>query len=216
MARVFGAFNAFILAGILLGGLVAPLLINHLGLTVTLWIVGVGIPAASLLGWPSLHHADALAGERLNVLKPKIALLQHCDLINAVTEGTLEQLASAAEDMTAQAGQTVIVEGEPADAFYVLQTGTMNVTARREQHKPTQLRTLSAGDYFGEIGLIEGIPRTATVTAAEPSTLLRINGSDFIAALTQAKPSTALLDTAASRLNLTHPTQRLTKTGLSA
>ncbi len=216
LARVFGAFNAFLLTAVLLGGLAAPLLINSLGLRATLWIVGAGLPVACLLGWPALQRADSLAGQRLATLKPKIALLHACDLFDAVSEGTIEQLAGSAQEVSVPDGRAVVTEGERADAFYIVQSGSMSVSARGEHGQPTHLRQLSSGEYFGEIGLIEGIPRTATVVAAEPSVVLRIDGSDFVAALTETAPSAALLDAAALRLGLTHPSLRLTRAGLDA
>jgi CRP-like cAMP-binding protein len=78
------------------------------------------------------------------------------------------------------------------------------------------LSDLGAGDYFGEIGLIERIPRTATVTATTKAVLLRIDGAAFLDALTQSAPSAALLDGASLRLRRTHPSQNLTQSGLSS
>ena len=75
----------------------------------------------------------------------------------------------------------------------------------------SQVNSLEPPDYFGEIGLIEQIPRTATVTAARDARLLRIPGEDFLAALTEYTPSTALVEGAAMRLGRTHPSLRLTQ-----
>jgi CRP-like cAMP-binding protein len=78
------------------------------------------------------------------------------------------------------------------------------------------LNDLSTGDYFGEIGLIEQIPRTATVTPTTETVLLRIDGRAFLEALTQSAPSPALLDGASLRLRRTHPSRGLTQSGLSS
>jgi CRP-like cAMP-binding protein len=61
--------------------------------------------------------------------------------------------------------------------------------------------------YFGEIGLLGRIPRTATVTALETCELLRIPGDDFLDALTAGPPSGALIEGARARLTHTHPSQ---------
>jgi CRP-like cAMP-binding protein len=73
---------------------------------------------------------------------------------------------------------------------------------------------MGTGDYFGEIGLIEQIPRTATVTALTDTTLLRIDGSKLLAALTESTPSSAVLDGARMRLGRTHPSRGLSRVGL--
>jgi hypothetical protein len=62
--------------------------------------------------------------------------------------------------------------------------------------------------YFGEIGLLERIPRTATVTALEPTRLYRLPGEEFLAALTAATATSSLLEGARTRLARTNPSYR--------
>jgi CRP-like cAMP-binding protein len=107
-----------------------------------------------------------------------------------------------------RAGTTLIREGDEADAFYVLLDGEMAVRARGEGAAELVLPRMGEGAYFGEIGLLERIPRTATVTAARDSRVLRISGDDFLGTLADAPASTALLEGARSRLARTHPTRQ--------
>lgn len=214
LARVFGAFNAVLLAAVLLGASVAPPLLDRLGLEVTLWLAGAALPAACLAGWPALRRMDQQAAERMAALRPRVELLAACDLFAAVSEGTLEQLAGASDEVDVNPGESVVTEGERADAFYIVVSGAMRVTARGGRTQPVALRELGPGDYFGEIGLIEGIPRTATVTAAEPARVLRIGGDEFVDALTESAPSAALIEGASMRLKHSHPASTLTKAGL--
>ncbi len=213
LARVFGAFNTLLLLAVLLGAIVAPLLIG-VGLSTALWFSGLVIPAACLIGWPMLKQIDRQTVARLAALAPKLELLKRCDLFADVSEGGLDQLAGAATDVDVDAGQIVIPEGAPADAFYVVVEGDLAVSARGEGTQVLPLGQLGAGDYFGEIGLIEQIPRTASVQAVTHSRLLRIDGEAFLAALTESAPSAALLDGASLRLERTHPSIRLTGSGL--
>jgi CRP-like cAMP-binding protein len=67
---------------------------------------------------------------------------------------------------------------------------------------------MAAGTYFGEIGLLERIPRTATVTSVGPSRMLRIDGEQFLTALTDAPASASMLEGAQGRLSRTHPSRR--------
>ncbi|HYO31968.1 MAG TPA: MFS transporter [Nocardioidaceae bacterium] len=216
LARVFGAFNAFLLAAILLGAVVAPVLIEQVSLDAALWFSGLAIPVLCLLGWPVLRRMDRESVARDALLAPKVKLLAACNLFADVSAGGIDQLAGASTEVTVEAGQSVVREGEPADAFYVVAEGRLSVTARGESDTVETLNDLSAGDYFGEIGLIEQIPRTATVTPTTKTVLLRIDGSAFLEALTQSAPSPALLDGASLRLRKTHPSKYLTRSGLSS
>jgi CRP-like cAMP-binding protein len=74
-------------------------------------------------------------------------------------------------------GEVVIRAGEPADAFYVIVRGRAGVAGEHLS------RTLREGDYFGEIALIDGGPRSATVIAVDELRTLRIPKSAFLALL---------------------------------
>ena len=93
----------------------------------------------------------------------------------------------------------------------MLLQGEVEVTARGEggdlEHR---LRTLTAPAYFGEIGVLERIPRTATVTALRDCHCERIEGDALLNALSDTPPSSALMEVASSRLALTHPSRRMT------
>lgn len=216
LARVFGAFNAVVIAAVVTGAVVAPVIIGSAGLTAMLWISGLAIPVACLLGLPALRAVDRQAQARQAGLEPRIRLLLGCDLFAAVPEGAVDQLAGAAEEIDVPAGAAVVAEGEAADAFYVVMAGRLEVTARGDRDDDVHhLATLGKGDYFGEIGLIEGIPRTATVVAAEPTHLLRCDGQAFLDALTELTPSLALLENASRRLSRTHPSRSLSQPAAS-
>jgi CRP-like cAMP-binding protein len=103
-----------------------------------------------------------------------------------------------------------------ADALYVAESGEYDVGATDERGEVVALPAMAAGAAFGEIGLIERIPRTATVRARSDGVVLRIPGDAFVTALTEDTPSAALLDGASLRLSRTHPTRRLTQAGLAS
>ena len=92
----------------------------------------------------------------------------------------------------------------------MLVDGQVQVTARGEAHDEERvLRTMSSPSYFGEIGVIERIPRTATVTALTDLNLLSIDGDGLLVALATAPPSSSVMETARSRLAVTHPSRSL-------
>lgn len=200
LGRVFGAFFTFVMAAISLGAFLTPLALELTSLDATLWMAGLGIPALCALGWPVLHRMDDENAAQVAALEPRVLLLQRAAILAEASRPVLEQLARNAEEVAVEPGTRVVREGEQADAFYVIQTGSMAVSSHGEGAVEIELPTMSEGQYFGEIGLLSRIPRTATVTAVEPSTLLKITGEDFLEALTTGSASTSLLEGTRMRL----------------
>jgi MFS family permease len=211
VARVFGVFFALILAAISLGALITPPIIDGLGLHAALVVLGAAPALLGLVGYPILVGLDREAAARLAELAPRIAVLERLSIFAAAGRAALERLAAAAEEVDTPAGAAVVREGDPADAIFVLVDGRVEVTSRGEtEAEPAVLREMGPATYFGEIGVLEGIPRTATVTTLEPSHILRIEGDAFLAAVTAGPTPTTLLEDARSRLARTHPSRRIT------
>jgi predicted MFS family arabinose efflux permease len=211
LARVFGVFFAYVLAAISLGTLVVPPLVDLIGLDATLLVMGFGPPLLGLLAWPALARMDRENAGRLAALAPRIALLERVGIFAKADRAGIERLARAAREIAVPAGTVIVREGDPADALYVVVDGSVDVTARGEAGgEERALRTMPAGSYFGEIGVLEGIPRTATVTAAEDCDLLRIEGEAFLEALMASPPTGTLVEDARTRLAATHPSRPLT------
>ena len=216
LARVFGAFDSLCLAAILAGSLVTPLVIAATDVDGAIWMAGLGIPLVSLLGWPWLQRMDRESKRRRAELAPRIALLEACDLVADVSDGVLVQMAAASTTLDVAPGQAVVTQGEEADAFYVVMSGSLEVRALDRERHEVALPSLIPGDYFGEIGLIERIPRTASVLAASEVQLLRVDGHAFVDALTTSSPSSTVLDGAALRLGRTHPALSIRQGGVTA
>jgi hypothetical protein len=211
LARVFGVFFAFILGSISLGALITPAIVNALGLDGALLTMAFAPFAVALLGFPALVAIDRQTGARTAALAPRIAVLESLGIFATASRPVLERLAAAATEVAFRAGTSIVREGEPADALYVLVEGELEVTARGEAGGPERhLRTLRAPAYFGEIGVLEHIPRTATVTAVTSCRCEKIDGEEFLQALTAAPPSATLMENAVSRLSLTHPSRPAT------
>jgi predicted MFS family arabinose efflux permease len=216
LARVFGVFFAFFLGAISLGTLVTPPIVHGLGLDAALLIMAFAPAALALAGYPALVRLDRAAAERLSELAPRIAVLERLGIFAAASHSVLERLAAACTPVQFAAGQAIVREGEPADALYVILEGEVGVTAHGESGAEQRLRTMGPETYFGEIGLLERIPRTATVTAEAPTHLYRIDGDEFLDALTTTAPATSLLEGARTRLAASHPSRRLTYEGEAA
>lgn len=201
-------FFALVLAAISLGALVTPILL-HAGLHLTMLVYGAGIPVLCLLALPRLVKADRIASIQATAIAPRVAILERLDLFRSASRSSLESLAEAAAQITVPADTVVVREGDQSDAFYVVVSGQLAVSAAGETHaRPVQLRTLGPDSYFGEIGLLGQMARTATVTTTSECSLLRIQGHDFLDALTSLNASSSLVQGAQSRLAITHPSSR--------
>ena len=93
----------------------------------------------------------------------KVDSLRRSPLFAELSKDELEQLAKRTEDLEVPEGKILTREGETAQEFFVIIDGEVYVTKGG-----TRLRTLGEGEFFGEIGLFEDVPRTATVTAITP------------------------------------------------
>jgi CRP/FNR family cyclic AMP-dependent transcriptional regulator len=113
------------------------------------------------------------------VAKPRLDLvLAEVPLFHELTKRQLKRLADASDVAAYMSGHSIVREGDPGDSFYVVLTGHAKVTMNGRF-----LRRLIAGDYFGEIALLDGGPRTATVASETPVTLLTLRRAVFMRAV---------------------------------
>jgi CRP/FNR family transcriptional regulator, cyclic AMP receptor protein len=126
----------------------------------------------------------------------KIELIKSVPLFSGCTKKELEAISAQADELTVPAGKALTKEGARGREFMVIVDGSAEV-----RKKGRRLNLLGSGDFLGEIALITGAPRTATVTTTLPSRLLVITARDF-KALLRRMPSLQLkvLDALAARL----------------
>lgn len=101
-------------------------------------------------------------------------MLSKVDLFAGTSARRLKKIATLAKLTIHDAGREVAAEGRGALAFHLILSGQATVTKGRKE-----LRKLGPGDYFGEISMLDGLPRSATVTAASPLQTLAISHSSF-------------------------------------
>jgi CRP-like cAMP-binding protein/predicted MFS family arabinose efflux permease len=205
LSRVFGIFESALPASLLVASFITAAILHAIGLKGTLLAIGFGFAGASVLGIGPVVRADRKSTAVVRALRPRIALFESLDLFAGASKAALERLAAAATESSLPAASTVIREGAPADALWVLTEGTVSVTARGEGLRTRRLREMTAPAYFGEIGILRGLPRTATVRTDTTCTLLRIEADEFLAAVQGAGVSGTMLAQSASRLARSHP-----------
>jgi CRP-like cAMP-binding protein len=76
-------------------------------------------------------------------------------------------------------GERIVTQGQPGDSFFLLIKGRVSVSILSPEGREVVLSTLSAGDHFGEMALLDDAPRSATVTAAERSDLAVVTREAF-------------------------------------
>jgi MFS family permease len=199
MSRVLGAFDAVITAAILISSFVIAAVLTSHSVGTALVVTGIGIPVLALAGLPLLVRGDRASAAEVARLAPRVEVLSQLDLFASTSRAVLERLAKAAEERQLPSQTVIIREGEPPDALWILVDGSLAVTAQGDAAAPRQLPTVTAPGYVGELGLVRGVARTATVTTDQDSRLLRIEGSVFLDALESAPPSAAFVQLTGTR-----------------
>ncbi|HEV2064313.1 MAG TPA: mechanosensitive ion channel family protein [Thermoanaerobaculia bacterium] len=131
--------------------------------------------AAGALVHPS--HADAIA-----------ATIARFDLFQPLSAAERESLASGALERRYTSGETIVREGDPGDSMFLIQAGRCGVTGRGDLADSQRLALLEPGMAFGEIALLTGEPRMATVRAMAETTLVEIR-KETLAPLLEGNPA---------------------------
>ena len=190
MGRVFGALESALVGGMAVGALIMPALINTVGLRTGLTVIGGAVSILVVFSARGLRRIDKVA------LAPDgLELLRAVPFFTPLPESVLELLARRSKLVTTNAGSAVFGEGEPGDLFYVIESGTVEVTIRG-----AHIRHLGPGDSFGEIALLHELPRTATVVATTDVVTRTIDRSRFLAAVTGHEDASRRAQEVATRL----------------
>ncbi len=148
------------------------------GFGIVMGLAGVAVVVGTVAAVALIGTAgDVAVGEHDVALRRIARLSLFGGLSPARVEGALRRL----EPMAVRAGDVIVRQGDPADRFYVIDSGSFEVTqADPGGGEPRHLRTLGIDEVFGERGLIGQTPRTATVTAATDGLLFEMDGDDFL------------------------------------
>jgi MFS family permease len=176
--RVLGGMQTLQTGTYAAGAFLLPVLFSVLGPQVVLPIGGLvilvaGVVALAVLRPYLLREPDAAADVLTRVSR--------LPLFAGVPGPALEAAAGRLEPVAVRKGDVIVRQGDPADRFYVIESGSFVVDQQEAATGAVhRLRTMGRDEVFGELGLMHGTPRTATVTAETDGTLLALPGPAFL------------------------------------
>jgi len=120
----------------------------------------------------------------------RIELLKNIPLFESLEADDLEALAAKLREAKVAAGETVFAQGDEGDAMYLIQDGAIDIVASTG-NKRVVLTSLFKQQYFGELALLDGAPRSATAQATRDTSMLALERDDFIEFI-KKRPEAAL------------------------
>jgi MFS family permease len=182
LARVFGVFESLVALGVGLGAILTPPLITYLDLRGALIAIGLLLPLLAGLCWRRLAGLD----RRIGVRDDEIAILRDTPMLGQLPVPSIEHLANRMRRRSVPAGTVVFAQGDPGHDYYVIVDGEAEVVGDGRF-----IRTLAAGESFGEIALIRDVPRTATVRARGALEVFELDRDAFLDAIGGSSESQA-------------------------
>lgn len=105
---------------------------------------------------------------------PVVTALARCPLFAGLGEEDLVGLAREMRTRKFRRGEVLFHQGDPGDALFVVTSGAVKISLPSEEGDEAIIATLNAGDFFGELALLDGAPRSATATALESTETLAL------------------------------------------
>jgi CRP/FNR family transcriptional regulator, cyclic AMP receptor protein len=107
------------------------------------------------------------------------SVLADVQIFRGLPDKELKQLERLGRERVYQPGDAIVTEGSTGVALFVILHGKVRITQRAGEGQERELRTLGPGESFGEMALFNNRPRSATVSAIEPTTCIAIHQFDF-------------------------------------
>jgi hypothetical protein len=192
LARIFGVAEALQMALMAFGSLLVSVLVDAIGLNGALAVIA-GVTALLMLF--ATARFRRLGGDVPPPPDEIVARLLADPVFEPLGTAAVSRLANRVESVRVVPGTVVITEGEDGDHYFLIVSGTVEVTIQTHV-----VRTMSRGQSFGEIALLRNVPRAATVTCLTVVELLAIARDDFLETITGHPRSLATASRIASDL----------------
>jgi CRP/FNR family transcriptional regulator, cyclic AMP receptor protein len=122
----------------------------------------------------------------------KNELLKGVDLFSALDDAQLDVISQMTIEKTFRKGDIILLEDDESNhSLFIIAKGEVKVVLTAEDGREAILATLKEGEFFGEMALLDGEPRSATVRAVEDARVLTIRREDFLASV-RKQPDLAL------------------------
>ena len=175
------------------GSFFVPVLADRYGTSIVLGIGGLAVAVAAVAGWALVGGAATRPPSPFDATLIRVAGLP---IFAGVSPARLEAAVARISPRSVTPGESIIRQGDVADRFYIIASGQFRVTQHDDGGPERELRVMGPDEVFGEIGLLRGSPRTASVTAQSPTgLLLALDRGEFLDLVTsEAVLGSRLLD----------------------
>lgn len=124
--------------------------------------------------WAALfRHGDPDGSREL------LEFLGDLPLFSGLTPRELRNLSSILHHRTYQEGESVFLKGQPGAAMFIIKSGQVNIIDYGRDNRETVIAALGAGDFFGELALLDDSPRSASAMAAMPTKIYAFSRTDL-------------------------------------
>lgn len=107
--------------------------------------------------------------------------LRACGLFTQADEVTIDALAAALRIRRFRKAETIFHQGDPGDALFIVASGSVKVVLPSDEGaEPAIVAILGAGEFFGELAILDGAPHSATIVAIEPTETLVLHRDEFL------------------------------------
>ena len=172
---VLGIVDTIANGAIAVGGVLAPLLIDAVGIESALVVTGLILPLVALGSWPIARRIDEAGGTDPR----RVELIRGEPLFAPLSLATVEHLAASLVVRDYDDGAWLMREGDPGHELVLIDTGSAEVS-----RDGRSIRSLGPGGAAGEIALLENVPRTASVQAIGPVRAFSLERDAFLEAVT--------------------------------
>jgi CRP-like cAMP-binding protein len=116
---------------------------------------------------------------QITIVAERARRLGAAGVLGMLSREQLEKLASEQDEQTYAEGEQIIYQGEPGTSMFIITEGEVTVSVNAPEKERVQLRRLQVGEYFGEMSLMTGEPRSATVTAIAETRVFEVTRTSF-------------------------------------
>ena len=125
------------------------------------------------------EHTGAIEEEEAPAADQELKEIQASKLFSSFEHDALEEVLASTELRSFDEGDIIVTEGETGSSLFLIVGGTVKVFTRTEHGSNVPLAELGPGDFFGEVSLLTGKPRTATITARTEVTAIELDAASI-------------------------------------